>query len=329
MIHPFTLFAVCFMLAASALASKPPQPGSSEAFVSERLAEAGIQTGFNRRTKQIVETATASRNTASIADAGFTKLRDELAMAAILDAKAKIAHRLHDKVTAREVTERTLDEEGTEIVHRIAVAEAVAKRLFLGMTVLCTGESFRDGVYSVSAAVGWCPAMEASVRTQLSEKPPPTSNDAAAPSPEWETWAKKQDFAFVFGPRTFVDSNGVRRYVGIAFVDVEGKTGSVLVNAYRVARVKATRNLLFSVFSDLEAAEMVEQTFSTRGGDLNGLEKDVHNRIVQRCQSKHVLDNEVFTTTIVHPLTGRKMFVSVAGVEPEKLVEMKLLETKP
>ena len=36
-------------------------------------------------------------------------------------------------------------------------------------------------------------------------------------------------------------------------------------------------------------------------------------------------DAEVYTTTVVHPLTGRKLFVSVAGIEPRDLAEMNLL----
>ena len=322
-------FAAILSLSSAASATKPPPPGSSEAIVAGRLAEAGLRIGFDHATKKIVQTATATREVATIADAGFTKLRDDLAMAAVLDAKAKIAHLLHDETTVREVTARSLDEDGAEVVRRTAVTEAISRRIFLGMTVLCTGESFRDGVYSVSAAAGWSPEMEASVRAQLSTNPPSPSDDAAAPSVERKAWAKKQDFAFVFGPRTFVDSKGVRQYVGIAFVDIEGRTGKALADAFRLARVKATRNLLFSVFSDLEASELVEQTLTTRDGALDGLETDVRNRIVQRCQSRHSLDDEVFTTIVIHPLTGRKLFVSVAGVEPAKLAEMNLLKTKP
>ena len=326
----FASFAACLLMAMEAPAAKPPPPGSAEAFVAERLAEAGIRTGFDRKVKRIAQTATVSRKAASIADAELMKLRDELAMAAVLDAKAKIAHLLHDETTVREVTMRTLAGDGSEVVRRTAVTEALAKRTFLGMTVLCAAESYCDGVYAVTAAVGWSPEMEEKVRTQLA-KPPATvgSDEIGEPSPEWNVWAGKQDFAFIFGPRTFIDSRGARRYVGIAFVDVEGKKGAALLESYRVARVNATRNLLFSVFSDLEAAELVEQALTTRGGALEGLETDVRNRIVQRCQSRHVFNDEVFTTTVVHPLTGRKMFVSVAGVEPEKLAEMNLLGIRP
>ena len=327
--RPFALSAACLALAAASAPAKPPPPGSSEAFVAERLAEAGLRVGVDRQTRKIVQTATATRRVADIADAGFTKLRDELAMVAVLDAKAKIAHRLHDETTAREVTARRLGEDDAEVVRRTAATEAISKRTFLGMTVLCTAESFRAGVYSVSAAVGWSPGMEASVREQLSQRRPAAPNGTAEPSPEWKKWAENQDFAFVFGPRTFVDSKGVRRYVGIAFADIEDKTGATLLAAHRLARVKASRNLLFSVFSDLVAAELVERTLTTRDGLLEGLETDVRNRIVRRCQSKLVLDDEVFTTTAVHPLSGRRMFVSVAGVEPEKLAEMNLLENGP
>lgn len=171
--------------------------------------------------------------------------------------------------------------------------------------------------------------MEAAVREQLAAKPGSAQTEDGGPSPEWKAWADKQDFAFVFGPRTFVDSKGVRRYVGIGVADVEGKQGAALVSAMRLARVKASRNLLFSTFSDLEATEFVEQTLTTRDGVLEGLDNDVRNRIAQRCNSKHLFDDEVYTVTVNHPLTGRAMFVSVAGVEPERLAEMNLLGTTP
>lgn len=324
------LLAFCLSLATEASAAKPPPPGSSEALVAERLAETGIRPGYDRKAKRIVQTATASRGVAAIADASFTKLRDDLAMCAVLDAKAKIAHLLHDERTEREMTARSLAEDGSEVVRRTAVTEAFAKKTFWGMTVLYTAESYRDGIYAVTAAVGWSPQMEEKVRGQLAKSPTTkASNEIGEPSPEWTNWAEKQDFAFVFGPRTFIDSKGVRRYVGIAFVDVDGKQGKALADAMLVARVKASRNLLFSIFSDLEAAELVEQTLTTRDDVLGGLESDVQNRIIQRCQSKHVLDDEVFSATLVHPLTGRTMFVSVAGVEPENLAEMNLLGTMP
>ncbi len=328
--RPLVSFAACLLLASAATAVKPPPPGSSAAFVAERLAEAGIRTGFDRKSKRIVQTATASRTVDSIPDAGLPRLRDELAMAAILDAKAEIAHLLRDEFTAEERTVRAVSGEGgPETAVRTSDHRARSEHVWLGMTVICTAESFKDGVYSVCAAVGWSQETKDAVRKQLAAPPPARRPASSGPSPEWAAWAAKQDFAHVFGPRTFVDSAGVRRYVGIAFADVEGKQGKPLLDARRVARVKASRNLLFSVFSDLEAEQLVSQTLVTADDKVVSFDTNVRNRILQRCQSKHLLDDEVFSTTIVHPLTGRAMFVSVAGVEPEKLAEMKLLETNP
>ena len=315
---------------AAAPAARPPEPGTAAAFVAGKLAEAGIREGRDRKTGKIVKTATASRAVASLPDAGIPKLRDELAMVAVLDAKVEIAHLLRDEFTTDERTVRAVSGEGgPETAVRTSDHRARSEHVWLGMTVICTAESFKDGVYSVCAAVGWSQETEDAVRKQLAAPPPARKPAASGPSPEWAVWAAKQDFAHVFGPRTFVDSAGVRRYVGIAFADVEGKQGKPLLDARRDARVKASRNLLFSVFSDLEAEQLVSQTMVTADDKVVSFDTDVRNRILQRCQSKHLLDDEVFSTTIVHPLTGRAMFVSVAGVEPEKLAEMKLLETSP
>ncbi len=321
---------VCAALALPVAAVPPPAPGTAAAFVAAKLAEAGIREGRDRKTGKIVKTATASRTVDSIPEAGLTKLRDELAMVAVLDAKAEIAHLLRDEFAAEERTVRSVSEEGgPETAVRTSDYRARSEHVWLGMTVICTSESFKDGVYSVCAAVGWSQETEDAVEKQLAAPPPAKMPAFSGPSPEWAAWAAKQDFAHVFGPRTFVDSAGVRRYVGIAFVDVEGKQGKPLLDARRVAHVKASRNLLFSVFSDLEAEQLVSQTLVSEGDKIVSLDENVRNRILQRCLSKHLLDDEVFSTTVVHPLTGRAMFVSVAGVEPEKLAEMKLLETKP
>ena len=327
---PIPLLIVCAALAVLDCGAAPsPTPGTAEALVVEKLAAAGLRTGRDAKTGRIVETAVASREIASVADGKLLSLRDELAMAAILDAKAKIAHRLRDEFTVEERTVTTSSGEGGEKTERITRHQAHSKHLWLGMTVIYTAESFRDGVYSVCAAVGWSPEMRTAVLAQLSAAPKAADTDVADTSPEWAAWAAKQDFATLFGPRTFVDSAGIRRYVGIGFADVEGKQGAALVSAMRLARVKASRNLLFAVFSDLEADVIISQTLTTDADGEISLDSDVRNRIVQRCKSKHLFDDEVHTLTLTHPLTGRAMFVSVAGVEPERLAEMNLLGTTP
>ena len=326
------LLFLCAVLAfpAAVPAARSPEPGTAAAFVAGKLAEAGIREGRDGKTGKIVKTATASRAVSSLPAAGLPKLRDDLAMAAVLDAKAEIAHLLRDEFTAEERIVRTISgEHGAETAVRTSDHRARSKHVWLGMTVICTAESFKDGVYSVCAAVGWSKETEDAVEKQLAAPPPAKESASSESSPEWTAWAAKQDFSHVFGPRTFVDSAGVRRYVGIAFADVEGKQGRPLLDARRVARVKASRNLLFSVFSDLEAETLVSQTTTTADDGIVSLDTDVRNRIIQRCQSKHLLDDEVFSTTIVHPLTGRATFVSVAGVEPEKFAGMKLLENDP
>ena len=49
------------------------------------------------------------------------------------------------------------------------------------------------------------------------------------------------------------------------------------------------------------------------------------SRIDQSVKNKNFRDAEVYTTTVVHPITGHSIFVSVAGIEPCDLVEMNLL----
>ena len=314
------------MAVCNCLAARPPAPGTAGAFVAEKLDSAGIRTGRDDKTGRIVEMAVASREIDSVANDKLLSLRDELAMAAILDAKTKIAHLLRDEFTIEERAVTKTTDDGGERTERITRHRAHSKQIWLGMAIICTAESLKDGMYSVCAAVGWSGETAKAVFGQLSVAKSVLNEDAAGISPEWAVWAAKQDFTTLFGPRTFIDSAGIRRYVGVGFADVEGKKGAALISAMRLARVKASRNLLFSVFSDLEADEIISQTLVTDADGEISLDSDVRNRILQRCRSKHLFDNEVHTLTINHPITGRAMFVSVAGVEPERLAEMNLLE---
>jgi hypothetical protein len=143
---------------------------------------------------------------------------------------------------------------------------------------------------------------------------------------EWTTWALKEDFSRIIGSRKFIDSKGIIRYVGIGCVDVE----SMDVNSKRMrcaqdmALQMGRKNLALSLYSEMTAIESFSKVFSEIESEniYNVMRKDVFKGEVMRETSGFSFAPEVYATFAVHPITKRKMFVSVCGYEPWQLVQM-------
>ena len=153
--------------------------------------------------------------------------------------------------------------------------------------------------------------------------------DALSEADEWSAWAATHDFASSGTTASFTGSDGVRRWVGIGLADIEGKTGISLAAAQRSARQAAGAELAYALFGEAEAqsvARRLKEASSDGAGTSETFStQEFENSVTLSVKAKTVRDAEVYTTTVVHPLTGRKLFVSVAGIEPRDLAEMNLL----
>ena len=338
----FLPFVLALALIPAGRLSAKPAPDSAEAFVLRQLEESGLETGFNEEGGRVVQVGVAEKilspdlkELTSGPPEGyltkkrkfgappedprkhFTGFRDRLLRVAEFKAKAEILRFL---TTTIDISAETIQSysDGTALKETMTTTELLSHLRLDGMLTLSTAESWNDGKYQVAVAVGWSPRSEALVAGSMSTDPeiapPPGEN-----SPEWRKWAETQDFALRLGAYSFEDSAGVLRHVGIAASDVEGLTGEPLLKARGMALTMAKANLCYALYGDSEtrilAKSRLKEAFDGTKSSFE-IEESAIERIFQKCRAIHVFADEVYTATVVHPLTGRKMFVSVVGIEP-------------
>lgn len=200
-----------------------------------------------------------------------------------------------------------------------------ASGLYCGFLPLASAESLEHGRYQVAVAVGWSEKSERDAQRSLSADAPVPEE---LPSSAWKEWAEGKDFAFIVGGWPFIDGDGIRRFAGVGVADAEGKKGPAMTAAMRMARARATQALAYALYCDIESSKLAKQIGSRlENSDGSATEITVESflvRIDQKINAKAFCDTEVYSTTVVHPLTGRKLFVSVAGIEPGDLAKMHL-----
>lgn len=289
------------------------------------LAKNGIQEGYDAERERFVIVDDGLRELPKLDAPDFFKIREQTALVAVFSAKRKLIESLDMKVVVDDSVE--LKSDGDETVQTTkSVTDIFASRILHGCTVLDVEESHENGVYQVAVAVAWSEKLEKAARAALSgdgRKTTPEQDDA-----EWAAWAARTDFAKRIGPAQFTDSHGVYRYAGVGCVDVEGKKGNEMKLAKRGAEEIAKQALACSLWADTVAhdrAETILREQSAAGIDTAEVEEDFVSRVSQECK-RPVLKRDVFKGKVVHPLTGRTMFVHVVGVDPATLAEQKVLE---
>ena len=195
-----------------------------------------------------------------------------------------------------------------------------------GCETVCVREEKDGDTIRVAVAMKWSAAAEAEA---VAAKRGAVDFDALSEADEWTAWASTYDFASSGTTASFTGSDGIRRWVGIGLADIEGKTGISLAAAQRAARQAAGAELAYALFGEAEAqsvAHRLKEASSDGAGTSETLSaQEFENRVTLSVKAKTVRDGEVYTTTVVHPLSGRKLYVSVVGIEPRDLAEMNLL----
>lgn len=322
----------CFVALSAALvagrSAADDFPSTARDIVEVRVEAKGFLLGYDEETDRLVRVGVSRAETLaprSLPPAALATIRERLFRLAFLDAKFKIMESVYAGFDAslgfNSVSEG--ESESTEARARLSVESRLALR---GFRILDADESWEGGKYEVAVAVGWCRQWENDSIAAL-------RGDATAsseiPSPEWNKWAEQQDFSRFEGARTFVDENGVPRIVGIGVADAGNGTALATRVASAKARMHATQALAFFLFSDLSGQQITEFTRENQSrpelGETGKTTDRTERLISATIRDKRIPDAEVYTTTVVHPLTGRKLFVSVAGIESRDLAEMNLL----
>ena len=136
--------------------------------------------------------------------------------------------------------------------------------------------------------------------------------------------------------RTTVDlleqtSSGESSEIGCADVDGAENTSPRMRNAKDSALTSARENLSFALRSDSSSfarrtVDLSEQTGSEKAS--RQLEKKLNSHVAQTSRKLTAFAPEVYSTFAVHPITKRRMFVSVCGFEPWQLAELGIIDRK-
>jgi hypothetical protein len=289
------------------------------------LSKHDIKEGYDAKRERFVFVDDCQRELASLEGSDFFRTREQMSLAAIFSAKRELIEFIESGVSVVDSVE--LRSDGDETVQTTkSIVDIFSKRILHGCTVLDVEESHEDGVYQVAVAVAWSEKLEQAACAALAGNGPKTTPEQD--EAEWSAWAERTDFARRIGPAQFTDSHGVYRYAGVGCVDVEGKKGKEMLAAKKAAEEKAKQALVYSLWADTVAhdhAVTVLRERSASDGDTSEATEDFVSRVSQACK-RAVMKKDVFKGKVVHPLTGRTMFVHVAGIDPATLAEQKVLE---
>lgn len=302
----------------------------AKSLAEQIVARSGMSLGYDENAGTIVFIGTSQRHVADLLDSrAVMKLREEEAKVGMLKAKAEILKCLARDVSSTSVAKKAILD-GSSVSETSSVVEILSHLVLHGFQTICTAESYENGIFQTAVAIGWSEKAERTAREALSGSA--LTADSAMTgegASEWKRWADKQDFSAMVVSRSFEDSHGIRRYVGIGFADIDGKTGAVLKPAMTRAFTKAKQNLLYALHSDAEARNLAMQFIRTRTSDeepdVTETFRSSSRRISQECKSILLpkCGMPVFETTALHPITGRRIYVCLAGIEPRDLAEIK------
>lgn len=312
-----------FAVAVFCLLAAPPLAAGADATDAVRtyLAKQGLQEGYDGTRDRFVVVGDCAKEFSDLAAPDFLKTREQAFLAAVLSAKRELIETIERKISVEESVS-VADTDGRTTQTTMSVMDVFAKRLVRGCTVIHAEESWEDGIYRTAVVVVWSKKLESAALAAFDgagSDTTPEENDA-----EWAAWAKRTDFARRIGPAQFTDAKGVYRYAGIGCADIEGKTAKALLDARKVAEKKAEQCLVYSLWADTEAHDRAVAVVSERAsadGEESEATEDFMSEISQGCAGRHVMKRKVFSGEVVNPLTGRKMFVFVAGVDPSVLAE--------
>ena len=192
-----------------------------------------------------------------------------------------------------------------------------AKHPIMGATVLYQEESYVAGEYKVALSLIWSKALQNAAVALL--KGDENFKEEKVGKLTLDEWVDKQvSLPLMIGPRQFVDSDGVRHFIGISARAV-GRNPALAQKNKLLAQNDARATTVFSVLSDVEAqtqSQSVMEQYAENTEDLDALSMDsivesMESKISQKIERQHIAGlNQLFQDTIEHPLCpGMNMYV--------------------
>ena len=306
-------------------AAVSPLP-SSRSVVSEQLAMAGIQLGFDQEKKRIVVVETRrlamkrdrQKESSSLKesydfreDAGddFETKRFKAVWKAYADGVVQIAHNIDGKTECRmEDGNTTACSRVTCEFKRVEYTKAVkeVKATLGGVVTVTMAESFNGEEYEVTVAVGQSVKKEIAYGAYKSGKTHPSPGKYSL-----KEWIDARSLSGIICPQSFVDKDGVWWRVAGVPVTVDSLSG----NHERSVRIEKAKKLAVSAaMRTISVDVMATCTLSSVSGTHDG------ERVEREVKIKSISEGSMFDASKVKwfdiesnsPVTGKVILVVCA-----------------
>ncbi len=321
------IIAILIALAAAAEVLAAPSPE-----ILKLLSASGLKEGVNTD-GTVVAVAVARGMVEDPAAASALSRRNALASEAEMRARQELLTLLMREMSgSRGERQKALGDEISKDV--TSELSAKAQLIMRGCGVIDSVEELgAKGGYKVSVAVGWrlktASCAEKAVSGALADRsgPIPVAGAAGGKVDEWRRWASGAKLDCKFGVRKFVGTDGLLRYAGLGFADIEGlpKGSAHLRAAQKLALDQARANLAITLSADTISGESVVEMLSERDGEDEAstvTSTSMSSRVDAVVSDLTTNAPEVYSTIGVDPLTGRKIYISVCGWEPWQLAKL-------
>ena len=192
-----------------------------------------------------------------------------------------------------------------------------SKMPLLGATVLSQAESWDEStqIYQVAMAMVWSPKLQEQAEALTTSE----GFSAGTPNPEIpdvSAWIEQQDLSVMIGPRSFVDGDGYKIFLGIAAADL---TGSVIDRDIKreMADMNAAKAVAFTLMSDIESFRKSREILRQYGDDDNAALQSFSKTLSQSCDIQLQGCQPAGSVITTHPITGHEIYVSVYYLEPD------------
>ncbi|MBQ9345086.1 MAG: hypothetical protein IJT88_07735 [Kiritimatiellae bacterium] len=270
--------------------------------------------------------------------------RDLAAKRAVLQAKAEMIEYVKSEVSAEDLVEsmggyakEASAEEKAAVEAQVekfksqtqvsSMATAAEMPLF-GVTCIRQSESWNRGKYQIAVAMVWSPALERSARAVLTGDKVVCKPKANGQS--LEDWLESVNVAVMSGPMQFVDADGTRWFLGISAGAADDDLDALeLKTNRRIADLSAKQMLVFSLFADVKANEVMKQAGAMKS--VGGKSTVESAQWMESAISQSVKDlpvrgmGQLFGEEVEHPVTGGRIYVSIYGLnqdDAEAAIEM-------
>ena len=172
--------------------------------------------------------------------------------------------------------------------------------------------------YGVGVVYGWSKKSEEAARACLMGAKVVVKPRAGAKP--IRDWIQTQDLATMVGPRSYIDHEGKRWTIGISARELPSNP-SLMNRAIASAGLFARQMTAYALLADVESTEQAKASMQTKytgqGSTESAAYESLSQKMSQSFQNRTVKGlSPLVQKTVVHPISGRKMFVVAMRIDP-------------